>query len=595
MTKENKDIVKLREIAAKLELKFIIESPITPKEPVLAVVNKRNIPPTLKAVSRNKFAQENNFTWVESIFAAEEKNNLKCRNIIKKYEALIKKSKECEKALLETDYGFALINITPIQAGQAVAIYEGELQERKICLPEHFKDFQYESSYSYRDGDAPVFIDHNYDEDKRNCVRLGYLTELKIEVIINANKFRGFGSFMQSLVSPQQLHYYQFKDEHKHLAALGNVSLHNRMLPTFTATTDIPPLSLLGLAYGMEYFKGLKTASVPFNINDGFSLPYEIAYYGIHFVDKKFPLNKEKDRYFTHLQTFFNQNLKQLADLILKNEVVQLRMVFLRDKERDQIIEHISKKHINFSVYIEQTPDILIFKAAYIYYNSKIPSLKQYVDEKPITELSPYSELNKDRLFFYKRIKLIAENKQTHTETSVWLQYFENQHAYFSALDVIMECIKKHDKDKSSPAEKIKKVQKKYSKLKEGDYSLLLRNIALNVDIINLWCLIKEKQAINYINESSSNNKTPLFLALESKNESKKLTTCLLLLEFKADPNLQDDQGRTPLSLAKNSALSFLFKRLQSTDPDNLGESIEAAALKQGFGNFLVYDTLRFG
>ena len=592
MTKENKELVKFRTLAEGLQLKFINEYPLLPTEPVLAIVNKRSDPPSLKVVSRNKFAKEHKFTWVDTIFGKDQ-NEGKCQTVLFKYGELIEEARQCEKALLETDYGLALINLSPIKKGQTAVIYEGEYKREKYSLgfvPNDSK--KYIDLDTYLDGNINVTVKYfNYSKEIKNTLLFNNLPSEGIKVLIDADKFRGFGSYLQSLIEPEALCYYQFNDEDKRPVALTNLlsPYNEHVLPVFKAMEDIPPLSLLGFSYGLKYFMHLEIPSVPFSKNDGFSISYEIAKHEIRFIDESFLIGKGKEYYYSYSCTLSKQDLEQKIDTISEKGVSKFGFLFLKEAEKKQIINHMSKKHIRFDIVIKSTPDILIMKAAYLYYNVPYPAfLEQYAkNEKSMDEFTQFSHFNAEKVVFYDRVKFISESKRTDTETSIWFQYFENQHLYFSALESILDCIQKYNEDKSSPEEKIKKVENAYSKLKTGDYPLLLRNIVLNAQIKHLWCLIKEKEAKNYINASSSSNKkTPLHLALDSKDESKKLATCLLLLEFKADPHLKDTQGRSPYSLVKNNALTFLFKRMEtgSTDPDKLGIQIAEEARNQGFG-----------
>lgn len=564
MIRENVQVVKLRERAQELKLEFIVEKSISLKEPVIAIVNKRA--KTMKAVSRNMFAQEQKITWVDTFFPSEGDECVAfiCEKLNKNYSHLIKEVNECEKALLDTDYGYGVTNLLPIKKGQYVVTYEGRMRTEKY---------------------QPYFFD---DEKKSEILKYRLLLSVPKEnddgLSIDAVKFRGFGGYMQSLITlNEKLNYYEI--ESKHSVALANLAFNRDtpLLPCYQAEEDIPSLSLLGISYRLKYFQTFDISPVPFSQIDGFSVPYEISKYEVYFKDKSL---KKEYRYGLPA-TISKETMLKLISKIKKEKVIQLGCMLLQEAEMQQMERHIENKHIKFDILIRDTPAILILKAAYSFCMNYFFSLEKNINNETfIPGVTQLLKICEKILRYYDYYNLLLSSKKSDEETAPLLEYFNHQNTYFSACHVILQQIVKHKENKSSAKEKIEKIAKKYPNLKSNDYPLLFRNLAVNCQILDLWCLIKENKAVTYINEvNASLGKSPLHLAVESKKGlSDKMATCLLLLEFKADPNLKDKQSNTPLGLIKDKPLSFLFRRVkEGFDPDGVGKEINAAAAKQGY------------
>lgn len=588
MSKENKYVAEYRELAKKNNLKFIVEDSLLPKEPVIAIVNQQveNKPfekfstfKSLTLVSQKKFAKKHEFIWVDKLMTHDSKNAEKLQFFEKNAYKLILETYQCKKALLETDHGFATITLTPIKKDQPAILYEGE-----FLIQENI-DRRGDSTYcDNSDPEATAEI------RVRDCnLTLYYDTASKELVTADAKKYKGFGVFMQSLVTESQLKYYRFQDQYSDQVALANLRVSDKFLyPICCAAEDIPPLSLLGFSYGAEYLKNSKIPFVPFSKDNGCALPYEVNFYNITFLDS----SKDQKQQYNITCDLSIEQVNNIMDKISKKGVAQFDTSYLTEVEKKQIQANVSQKITHFNLKIIHTPDILpMTKAANFssIFFFPLPDLLTSGDHKSVVSaLKKSLEIAQDA---FERVEIISKKKSLdfkNSELSVWFQFLLEQSIYFSSFNKLLETVSRSIEDKTAPKAKTAAIIKKYGKeqFPSTQYPITFRNAAVNAQIADLWFLLKNNAAINYINSSGSSKKTALHVAAESKNDKLRLATCLLLLECKADPTLKDTNGKTALELSKNKELTFLYKRMQldHTKPNKIIEKIKAEAVKQGFG-----------
>lgn len=625
MKRKSKSTDWYKKTAELLKLQFVLKKEIPFGHVPLPIVNLKANPPTLTLLSREEFAREKKFEWVDGVIAYPDiplEDLSMFRALKKRYRNYIEGTFKHVLALLETSHGYATINLTKMKKDDPVII-EGHWQPNKsstnelepppTAMRDEIKISEESPIVGFKNSKDTYYAERIYE-----IMRIDEKDGTRISLRLNAEKCRGFGAFMQSLIEKDKMKYYQTTEEDKDKIAFANVSRASSsgvalLFPIFFASEDTPPLSLLGYDYGRKYFNYNEMSPAIFNKKDGYALPYEIVLYTCYVLDfylqQSVELNLPKE------------DMKEILNKIDKNGVSIIYSLvrgkkfpfYLKAQEKNKIQKYIDKKCTHFEIVIDDTPAILRMKYAVAYGALSFPSLSQYVECKNSDKISKSHQLIKLIIYpIFESLNFLDQKISDKENIKNCFSYLSNQFLYFTIVENIFSLILNGFQDKTPKEDKMRKILKTYKKEYftsiDASYPASIRNAAVNCHIGNLLFLIMQNKALD-INNCAPNGKTALHYAVGYKTTSvskhaskskvallnddsekmKKLITCFILLEFKADPHIKDSKGKTAFHILEEQKekdeLNFLFQRTETRQSDyaHFKKAIDAESARQGF------------
>lgn len=526
----NSQVVQLQKIAKLHQLKWIIEEPIHPGDFVISITNLRY--KTMNIVALKIFLEEqcpkdqNHLSWVSDVVSLPLPTNPKELKALQKVSS-------CPKGLLQTAGGLTLTNLFRVKKGSYVTNYSGELVIR-------YQNLKQPSVYRLLDlGTLPTTSQRYLQQIKTIEGEDG---SYRIDIFISAQFYRGWGSYMAHLYTPQELAELYFVPKN-HSVVTETVEpeyFSHRIF--YKALEELAPFTLLGYSYGLQYWFNEQEDPILFD-KDGFQ------------IKQKLPIRNYIVRVYNPINSDFTEikgSLKEISKRI-KNDQNATDGIVYKKNHFQHLYNRKNKRYELPRIFNEVRTGKIPAEDYYNVGTSLLNILQAPLAAISFTSQKRLTELNNVIKMYKAAIALFLEDKPPDYQAQISL--------CSASVKLAKAAIKQLPRAESKSAQVDLSRQINIPAPPPTQIATLPPTTAADAIAQRNLMLLSRLITLQQLNAQDSTGQTLLHKAVLQGE----LNICAYLLIAKANPQVLDHRQRTPLDYAKNSHF-LIWKMLDQTN-----------------------------